>query len=82
LGVNHLDLINSKLTKFEEKWNFKSNLRELMIEKKSVNIRTVNQKHFTGKLSNFFSDHIDLSTNSEILTLQIDAIQWVKYRSE
>ena len=53
-----------------------------MIENKSVNIRTVNQKHFIGKLSNFFSDHIDLSTNSEILTLQIDAIQWVKYRSE
>ena len=82
LGVNNLDLINSKLAKFEEKWNFKSNLRKLMIEKKSLNIRTVNQKHFTGKLSNFFSDHIDLSTNSEILTLQIDAIQWVKYRSE
>ncbi len=82
LGVNNLKNSNSKLTRFEEKWNLKSSLRDLMLHKINVQIKLINQLCFSGTLNNFFNDHFDLVNNREKITLNTEAISWVKYKSE
>ena len=82
LGVEQLDYDNSKLTRFEEKWNLKSSLRELMLKKVVVQIKMINQQQFQGTLINFFNDHFDLLTNIGSLSLQINSIICVKYKTE
>jgi hypothetical protein len=70
------------LTRFEEKWNLKSSLRDLMLRKVVVQIKMMNQQQVQGILSNFFKDHFDLVTNNGTLTLQTNLVTWVKYKSE
>jgi len=82
LGVSNLSCINSKLSRFEEKWNFKSCLRDLMLRKIQVQIKLVNQQYFQGTLNNLFKDHFDLLTNKEIISLNLDSISWTKFKSE
>lgn len=82
LGVEELSSLNSKLTRFEEKWNIKSSLRDLMLRKVIVQIKMMNQQQVQGILANFFNDHFDLMTNNGSLSLQTNLVTWVKYRSE
>jgi len=82
LGVEKLSNLNSRLTRFEEKWNLKSSLRDLMLRKVVVQIKMMNQQQVQGILTNFFKDHFDLVTNNGTLTLQTNLVTWVKYKSE
>lgn len=82
LGVNNLSYTNLKLTRFEEKWSLKSSLRDLMLRKIPVQFKLVNQQYLQGTLNNFFNDHLDLLTNLETVSLNINSILWVRYKSD
>lgn len=82
LGVDNLSCTNSKLSRFEEKWNFKSCLRDLMLRKTQVQIKMINQQYFQGTLNNLFKDHFDLLTNKEIISFNLDSILWAKFKSD
>jgi len=80
LYLENLTNWNCKLTRFEEKWNFKSSLRDLLLKKTIFQIKITNGQILHGYINNCFNDHFDLITDCKSISIQNNNVSWIKFK--
>lgn len=78
-SVHDLDIKIKNLSKFEEKWNLRSAIRELMLEHQIVQIQINSGKIYQGKIINVFLNHFDFSTSYETISINLNLVALIKY---
>lgn len=80
LYLENLTNWNCNLTRFEEKWNFKSSLRDLLLKKTIIQIKITNGQILLGYINNCFNDHFDLMTDCKSISIQTNHLLWIKFK--
>lgn len=80
LYLENLTNWNCNLTRFEEKWNFKSSLRDLLLKKTIIQIKITNGQILHGYINNCFNDHFDLITDCKSTSIQTNHVSWIKFK--
>ncbi len=81
-SVEDLNIKSKILGRFEEKWNFRSALRELMLQEKAVYLHTFTGSIYQGQISNIFLNHLDIANNCGKTSINLNSIVLAKYRDE